>query len=123
MASSKQSITMKRNYAYRFSLLLLCFAMHVVPLMGQSLSVDRVEPLNWWVGMKDPRLQILLHGADIADARVTIRYPGVQIDKVSKVENPNYLFIDLTIAPDCRAGTFDILLEKEMMIIVHFIKN
>ena len=107
---------MKRNYAYRFSLLLLCFAMHVVPLMGQSLSVDRVEPLNWWVGMKDPRLQILLHGADIADARVTIRYPGVQIDKVSKVENPNYLFIDLTIAPDCRAGTFDILLEKEMMI-------
>ncbi len=82
-------------------------------LLAQSIPVERVEPLNWWVGMKNPKLQVLLHGTNIADADVTIDNPGVTLSQVSKVENPNYLFLDLVISPNCRAGTLKIKLTAD----------
>ncbi|MGY0040171.1 alpha-amylase family glycosyl hydrolase [Pedobacter sp. NJ-S-72] len=35
-------------------------------------------------------------------------YPGVKLIEVHKVENPNYLFIDLEITTDAKAGKFPI---------------
>ena len=33
--------------------------------------IDRVEPASWWVGMKDDRLQLLVHGT--ASRRSSLR--------------------------------------------------
>jgi neopullulanase len=101
----------------RLSLSLILFFCSDFPaILGQSLAIERVEPLNWWVGMKDPRLQILVHGDQISDSKVLINHPGIRLEKVSTVENPNYLFIDLTITPECRAGTFEIQLSSERVV-------
>ncbi|GJM63043.1 neopullulanase SusA [Persicobacter diffluens] len=77
-----------------------------------KVKVDRVEPLNWWVGMKNPALQLMIHGENIADLNPTINYAGVSLDRVIKVENPNYLFVDLTIGKEAQAGTFNIEFKK-----------
>jgi glycosidase len=78
-------------------------------LSGFSLNVDRVEPMNWWVGMKNPNLQLLIHGNNVSQYQVSIKYPGVKVTKVNKVENPNYLFVDLTIdSKSAKAGKFKI---------------
>ncbi len=71
-------------------------------------SLDRVEPLNWWVGMKDPNLQLLVYGDKIAERNVQLNYPGVILEKVCKTENPNYLFLDLKIDATTQPGTFAI---------------
>ena len=74
-----------------------------------ALNIDRVEPMNWWVGMKNPNLQLLIHGNNISQYQVSIKYPGVKVIKVNKVENPNYLFVNLTIdSKSAKAGTFKI---------------
>lgn len=65
---------------------------------------DHVNPPNWWTGMKDHFLQILFHGKDIGNAQVTLSYPGVQLLKVHRVENKDYLFIDLNISSEAKAG-------------------
>ena len=70
--------------------------------------LERIEPASWWVGMKDDRLQLLVHGDRIAELEPAIGYPGVSIEKVERVANPDYLFVDLRIAPDTRPGTFRI---------------
>lgn len=76
---------------------------------AQSIApLDRVEPMNWFTGMKSQQLQLLVHGNNIAAREVSINYPGVQLVKVSKVENPNYLFIDLNIDASAKPGKFDI---------------
>lgn len=85
--------------------------------LGLSLNtwaqqLDRVEPMSWWVGMKNPKLQLLVHGNNIATLGVQLSYPGVKLVQVHKVENPNYLFIDLEIANDAIAGKFPILFTK-----------
>ena len=83
---------------------------------SQSQNVDRIAPLNWWVGMKDPRLQLIIHGKNIAGSSVSINYPGMKVERVSKTENPNYLFVDLTISPDCRAGTLSLQLYQNIEV-------
>jgi len=74
-----------------------------------ALNVDRVEPMFWWVGMKNPNLQLLIHGNNVSQYQVSIKYQGVKVTKVNKVENPNYLFVDLTIdSKSAKAGKFTI---------------
>jgi glycosidase len=74
-----------------------------------GLNIDHVEPMFWWVGMKNPNLQLLIHGDQVSQYQVSIKYPGVKVTKVNKVENPNYLFVDLTIdSKSAKAGKFTI---------------
>ena len=70
--------------------------------------IERVEPASWWVGMKDDTLQLLVHGERVADLAPRLTYPGVAILGVERVENPNYLFVNLRIAPETKPGSFRI---------------
>ncbi len=78
----------------------------VLALYAQLPALERVEPMFWWVGMHNPNLQLIVHGSNISSRQVKISYPGVNVVEVHKVENPNYLFIDLKISPDAKAGSF-----------------
>ncbi len=93
---------------------ILFFCLVGLSTLAQPIAIDHLAPLNWWVGMKDPRLQIIVHGQNVAAANVAIDYPGLKLDRVNKVENPNYLILDLTVSPDCRAGTFNITLSGKI---------
>jgi glycosidase len=65
-----------------------------------------VYPTSWWVGMKNPRLQLMVRGEKIAQAKsIGINYPGIRVDKITKVANENYLFLDLTVLPAAKPGT------------------
>ncbi len=85
-------------------------------LTAQTPSIQRVNPTNWYVGMKNPKLQLLVYGKNINDCSVKINYPGVTVEKINKVENPNYLFLDLNIAPTTQPGQMDIELSKTIQI-------
>ena len=79
----------------------------------QSFAIDfyAVYPTNWWVGMKNNKLQLLLHGDKIGlFEKVSIKYTGVTVTKITKTENKNYLIADLTISPLTKPGKFKIIL-------------
>lgn len=83
---------------------------------AQNPSIQRIDPTNWWVGMRNPELQLMVYGKDIKGSQVQINYTGVKIQNVQEVENPNYLFVNLTIAPDTKAGQFMVELSKTIQI-------
>ena len=65
----------------------------------------RVEPPNWWVGMRDTSLQLMLHAPGIADAKPTLApYPGVTLKGSHRAASPNYLFVDLDVTPAAKPG-------------------
>lgn len=68
----------------------------------------RIEPPHWWVGMKSPSLQLMVHGARIAELSPSLRHPGVRLLSVQKTDNPNYLFINLEISPKAKPGTLQL---------------
>ena len=77
--------------------------------MGEYQEIERVEPKNWWVGLKNTNLQLLVKHPNIANATPEIKYQGLSIKKVHKADSPNYLFIDLTIDKVTKAGKFNIV--------------
>jgi glycosidase len=85
-----------------FAVLCLALAAHGA---FAAERIERVEPASWWVGMKDERLQLLVHGSQVAQLEPKLQYPGVTLVGVERVENPNYLFVNLRVAPDAKPGT------------------
>src|SRR6186713_298367 len=69
-------------------------------LAVQGADTLAVYPANWWVGMKNPDLQLMLRGKDLVTSTTfTVLYPGVELLKVRKADNPHYAFLDLRISP------------------------
>jgi len=96
----------------KFILFTACCLVAAVSASAQIPALERVEPMFWWVGMHNPDLQLIVHGDHIADRKVELNYPGVKLVAVHKVENPNYLFVDLRIFSGASPGTFPIKFVK-----------
>lgn len=75
---------------------------------AMAQTIERVEPANWWVGMKYNTITLLVYGKNIATLQPSVAYNGVQLLKKETVENKNYLFISLKIAPTAKAGNVKI---------------
>ena len=69
--------------------------------------IIRAEPLSWWVGMRTP-LQLMVQGKDISSCEVEMARGtrGVKVTATHKADNPDFLFIDIDIAPDAAAGEY-----------------
>ncbi|WP_423187761.1 glycoside hydrolase family 13 protein [Alishewanella sp. d11] len=68
-------------------------------------TIQRVEPHNWWVGMQHPTVELMLYGDKLAELTPKLDYRGVSISAVHRTDNPNYLFVELTLSADAVAGT------------------
>src|SRR6185312_11640041 len=100
-----------------FLLFIFCYA----NIFAQNNSVN-CYPTNWWTGMKWNKVQIMIHGNDIGNGDAyTINYPGVKLDKVNKVENKNYVFLDVNITPSAKPGMIKIKVkEKQSLFDINF---
>src|SRR5690606_31985958 len=89
---------MKKNL-----LLSLLFIGSFLTATAQTINV---YPTNWWVGMKNNTVQLLIHSTDTAFSsdKVTIQHPGITILKTHQFSNKKYLAIDIAIAPETVPG-------------------
>jgi len=85
---------------------------------NKSYQIDHLEPPFWWIGMADNTLQLMVHGKDIANLEPELTYLGVVINKVHRLDNPNYLFIDLLLSETTIPGKFDIIFKESGQIII-----
>lgn len=69
--------------------------------------------MNWWVGMKNPNLRIMVYGNRIADYQLDINYPGVDLERIIKTDNPNYLFVNVKISENAKAGTLELVFSQK----------
>lgn len=88
-----------------------CISANSTAASTTKMQVSEVHPLNWWAGMKNPELQILLHGTNIGAADVTLSTPDIKINKVVKTDNPNYIILYVD-TEGVSAQNFDIILRN-----------
>lgn len=100
-------------------MLLLMVATMVNAQNKPQIKLKHVEPLFWWVGMANPNLQILVHGKNIREFRVSINYPGVKIKSVESVDNPNYLFINLNISSMAKPGNLELHFQNDQQQFIY----
>ena len=65
--------------------------------MNGAVKVNKIEPANWFVGMKNPSLQLMVYGKDIKNSVVKVDYNGVKLDSVVRLDSPNYLLVYLNV--------------------------
>jgi neopullulanase len=99
-------------------LLLLTISLNAV---SQPVTLDRVEPPSWWTGFRNNNLQLLVYGKNIASTTVVVDFPGLVLKKVHKVENPNYLFVDLTLSAGARPGIATIQFKHKDKTVVKYL--
>ena len=79
-------------------------------------------PTHWWTGMKWNKLQVMVHGKNVADNFSMIKMgtegvklaTGVRLTKINRVENKNYIFLDLVIDATAKPGKFNFPFVKNM---------
>ena len=93
-------------------IILLCFLLLNVLTMNaaKKVVIDRIEPADWYVGMKNPMLQLMVYGKDISTVTdVKSDYLGIVIDSLVRLDSPNYLLIYLNLK-DAKPGTMTLKL-------------
>lgn len=69
-----------------------------------ATTISRIDPTDWYVGMKDPCLQLMVYGKDVKNVKqVTTDYAGVKVDSIVRLDSPNYLLVYLNLQ-DAKAG-------------------
>lgn len=82
--------------------------------MNAVAKVDKIEPTDWFVGMKNPSLQLMVYGKNIREAEFSVDYPGVRVDSVVKLDSPNYLLVYLNVK-DAKAGIMKLKFGRSMV--------
>ena len=90
--------------------LLLFFVLFAQQSIAQNIhpKIQHLEPSNWWTGMNEPYVQLLVHGVNISEYTPSLKYKGVKLLAIHKTDNPNYLFIDLNISSKAKAGIINL---------------
>ena len=78
---------------------------------AQAMEIKKVAPSFWWAGMKNPELQILLYGENLALSDVSVSGEGIYLKETVRQDNPNYLLLYLDLS-EAKAQTFQILLKN-----------
>jgi neopullulanase len=70
-------------------------------------STIQIYPTNWWVGMKNNKIQLIVHQEDSTQVfpdKLTVRSssPDFKIMRVHQPENRRYVFVDAQISPNAK---------------------
>lgn len=78
---------------------------------ARAMEIKKVAPSFWWAGMKNPELQILLYGEELALSDVSVSGEGIYLKETVRQDNPNYLLLYFDLS-EAKAQTFQILLKN-----------
>ena len=97
-----------------YSIWIFFLAVFISPIKSsETYRIDHLEPPFWWAGMAENKLQLMVHGKNISDLEPEFSHPGIEINQVHRLSNPNYLFIDLFLSEEAIPGEFEIIFNKE----------
>jgi neopullulanase len=78
------------------------------PAAAQAPAVDKVEPPNWWAGHTINPVRLLVHGRNLAGARVEC--PRLTCSAVRTNAAGTYAFLDVTLPQRLAAGAYPLTL-------------
>lgn len=97
---------MKRSFLFVILVVLIgCHQLYAATI------IKKVAPTFWWAGMKNPELQVLLYGEQIASSEVSLTSRDITLKEIVKQDNPNYLLLYMDIS-EAVPQTFNIVLKQ-----------
>ncbi len=73
--------------------------------------VTKVEPPNWWIDYSSP-LMVLLYGSNLNEAKISVDYPGIAVNKVQTEPDGKHAFVWLNLNEAAKPGQVTITLKN-----------
>ena len=84
-----------------------------VVTFAQSISISRIDPPNWWVGMKHNKIQLMVYGNYLNNVSARFDDSKIKVTKVHKIKNASYAFIDIEISGNLTPKDYKLILTRE----------
>jgi len=81
--------------------------------LPQEFSISKIEPPNWWVGMKWDTLQLMVYGENLRGVNVKSGDQYLEILNVQSLKNSSYLFVDIIIPQELNPDKYNLIFYKE----------
>ena len=89
-------------------LLLFC----AIPSSAKSISVEAVEPPNWWVGMKLNRVRLLIRGSGLRDFTARFDNEELVVSEVDDLGNSNYAVVEFSVPERLAPGIYNLIITR-----------
>ncbi len=82
--------------------------------------MNKIEPPNWWVGMKWDTVQLMVYGENLNGVNVRSVEDKLKILSFKSTENGSYLFVDVSISDELEPNDYELVffnddIEKEII--------
>lgn len=104
---------MKTKLRYIVFLLLTVNCL-LITAKAQTPTVEKIDPPNWWANMSVNPVRVLVRGTNLNGANVAApNNSGLRTYNYRASENGHYLFFDVEIAPETKAGKYNFKIETK----------
>ena len=79
---------------------------------AQNLNISKVEPPNWWAGMKLNKIQLMIYGKYLNNAEAVFNDNSIKVLNVHNAESTSYLFVDIEIPSNIKPGNYKLTHKK-----------
>lgn len=94
---------------FKAVVLLLLFG---IKALSQDFTIEKIEPPNWWVGMKWDTVQLMVYGKNLDGVNVESSDNKLKINHIQQTEANSYLFVDVVIPSNFQAGNYNLVFTK-----------
>lgn len=91
---------------FKFCSKICYFLVLTAAILAQDISINKIEPPNWWEGMKLNTIQLMVYGKNLKNIKATFNSDNIKVKDIHEVLNTDYLFIDADISPKCAPGEY-----------------
>ena len=91
---------------------------------ANKVNITRIDPTDWYVGLKNPSVQLMVYGNGIREADVSTSYPGAVIDSLVRLDSPNYLLVYMNLK-DAQPGemTLNFTIGKQKKAVKYLLRE
>ncbi len=82
-------------------------------ILSNNLNVQtnngilRIDPPNWWVGMQNNEISLVIKGTNIASyTSATVIPEGITVADVTRAESNDYIFLDILISDNAQPNMY-----------------
>ena len=102
----------------RFVFVLTFVAFVVSNAVAQAPAFEKIDPPNWWPGMKIDNVRVLIQGKNLKGAKVSTKSKGIKVSNPKASENGHYLFADVKVDKNAKPQVAEIQVKTSGGVVV-----
>ncbi len=81
-------------------------------IFSQNFYISKIEPPNWWAGMKLNKIELMIYGENLSEVTVESDDDDIEVLNTTYSLTGKYMFVKIGINPDIKKGNYKLIFSK-----------